>query len=74
VSDEDLSLDPDFIEPLDKILDSGMFTLKNNFERRKGRSDSTALVTIMDFMPINAQTTTNFFSDGLSMGHYVHLK
>ena len=72
--DSGLSVNADYTEPFDMILDSGMFTLKNNFERNQGQSEPTALVTILDFLPENVRTTTNFFSDGSSKDVLVRLR
>ena len=74
--DSGLTVNADYADPLDVILDSSMFEVKSNFERnmRNERSEMTAhVVSILDFVPEKVRTTTFFKDDGSSMDLYVRI-
>lgn len=67
---DDLTLDAEYAEPFDIILNPNVFLLKNTFEKSNEQSLPTAQVTLWNVLGAlktkKAQTITNFFSDGLS--------
>jgi hypothetical protein len=67
---DDLSLDAEYTEPFDMLLNPCVFMLKNEFRKSNGQSAPTTQFTLLDFigsLKTKVQTATNFFSDGLSM-------
>lgn len=72
---EDLSLDAEYAEPFDVILDSHVFLLKSKFEKsiynkNDGQPESTAHQTLSDFivtMDTKPTVKHEFFTVGLSM-------
>ena len=75
---EDLSIDADYAEPFDTLLDPAVLELKHEFEKknqgeRDGRSESAAHLSLMEFLStLKVQTRTkiaDFFGAGLSMDY-----
>ena len=79
---DDLTLEVDYAEPFDTILDPNVVIVKKEFEKNKqsivdGQFESAAHLTLLDFIgSLKTKTSTkiiNFFSAGLSKDLLVRL-
>lgn len=76
---DDLTLDVDYAEPFDTLLDPNIFMIKCEFEKnirskRDGQPKTTAHHSLLDFVgDKNTKTSSNFFTTGLSMDFLAQL-